>query len=358
MSRQPTTDDTATRQPLYAQAADAIRRRIADGTYPPAAQLPTQTAFAKELGVSQITVRRAIAELAEEGLLTARPGSGTFVASAAGDAPATSTQDIACIFEDVADGYPLVKPVVNAISARCRELAYGLRMIELPGVLASWEEVAQCLPRPIVGALMFSPISVHLLSLLQQRAVPYVIMQNEVTDGVSHSVTTNYVAATVLACQRLIARGCRHIVMVTPSEYRYSSGQMSVGVDVLRLLQPDDDIRIDIVHDDYMGRGLTRQFEQWRQDNARPDGLFITGDAMVEIAMFGLAQMDLRVPDDMAIVAYGNTRAASDHGITCIDRRDACMGDTAMAVLQQLIQRQSPPMRSVIQPELIIRHTA
>lgn len=358
----PSSSTRSERNPLYAQAANEIRRRITGGAYPPASRLPTQTEFAKELGVSQITIRRAISELVEEGLLMSRPGSGTYVMSADTEPQSTTTQDVACIFEDVADGYPLVKPVVKAIGEQCRRLSYGLRMIELPGVLASWEEVAERLSRPIAGALMFSPMSVHLLSLLQRRAIPYVVMQNEVADGISHSVTTNYVAATILACRRLIDRGCRRLVIVTPSAFRYSTGQMEVGVHALRQLRaadhPNDQVHIEVVHDDYMGRGLFKQLERWRDPTARPDSLFLTGDAMVEIAMFGLSQMGLRVPEDVAIIEYGNTQASRDHEITCIDRNDGRLGETAMAVLDQLIKRGTPPMRSVIQPELIVRKSA
>lgn len=57
----------------------AIFRRIVSGEYPPNSKLPTEAAFAAELGVSRPTVRAAIARLRESGLVASRRGSGSFV---------------------------------------------------------------------------------------------------------------------------------------------------------------------------------------------------------------------------------------------------------------------------------------
>ena len=62
--------------------AEEIRRRIATGMYPPHASLPGERALAAELGVSRGTLGKALAQLADEGLLTQTQGRGTEVAPA------------------------------------------------------------------------------------------------------------------------------------------------------------------------------------------------------------------------------------------------------------------------------------
>ncbi|MCW5750042.1 MAG: GntR family transcriptional regulator [Alphaproteobacteria bacterium] len=57
-----------------------LRDRIARGELPPGGPLPGEHMLALEYGVSRITVRRALAELAREGLVDRRQGAGTFVA--------------------------------------------------------------------------------------------------------------------------------------------------------------------------------------------------------------------------------------------------------------------------------------
>jgi DNA-binding GntR family transcriptional regulator len=63
----------------YLQLARILRERIASGEYPAGRQIPALIALEEEFGLSSMTVRRAVAMLAEEGLLVRVPGRGTFV---------------------------------------------------------------------------------------------------------------------------------------------------------------------------------------------------------------------------------------------------------------------------------------
>jgi GntR family transcriptional regulator len=65
--------------PRYHQVYVALRGWIADGTYPPGARLPAEPELCRAFGVSRITLRRAVGELVEQGVLVRRQGSGTFV---------------------------------------------------------------------------------------------------------------------------------------------------------------------------------------------------------------------------------------------------------------------------------------
>ncbi len=65
--------------PRYHQVYVALRTWVRDGTYKPGDQLPTEPALCTLFGVSRITVRKAIEDLAREGWLVRRQGRGTFV---------------------------------------------------------------------------------------------------------------------------------------------------------------------------------------------------------------------------------------------------------------------------------------
>ncbi|MBU2289373.1 MAG: GntR family transcriptional regulator, partial [Gammaproteobacteria bacterium] len=69
------------RQPLYASLAQALTRDIAQKRYPVGGLLPTEDAIASRYGVSRHTVRQALRELKEEGLISSHPGIGTRVRS-------------------------------------------------------------------------------------------------------------------------------------------------------------------------------------------------------------------------------------------------------------------------------------
>lgn len=66
---------------LTARVRQVLADRIARGEFAPGEQLPTERELGDQFGVSRVTVRRALASLAREGLVYAIQGRGTFVAS-------------------------------------------------------------------------------------------------------------------------------------------------------------------------------------------------------------------------------------------------------------------------------------
>ncbi len=66
--------------PLYKQLIRKLRDDIALGVYPVHSRIPTEQELCETYQVSRVTVRKALAELTQEGLLKRRQGKGTFVA--------------------------------------------------------------------------------------------------------------------------------------------------------------------------------------------------------------------------------------------------------------------------------------
>ncbi len=71
--------DPNSRQPLYLQLRDILRRRILDHSLPPGAKLPSTRALARNLTISRNTVVSAYEALSAEGLVSGAVGSGTRV---------------------------------------------------------------------------------------------------------------------------------------------------------------------------------------------------------------------------------------------------------------------------------------
>jgi len=66
--------------PLYYQLESVLREKINSGRLIEGERLPSETELSREYRVSRITVRQALASLADEGLIERRQGRGTFVA--------------------------------------------------------------------------------------------------------------------------------------------------------------------------------------------------------------------------------------------------------------------------------------
>ena len=66
-------------QPLYTQIKEILRARILDGSYQPHQQMPSESEMMATFNVSRITVRQALNDLQNEGLIFRIHGKGTFV---------------------------------------------------------------------------------------------------------------------------------------------------------------------------------------------------------------------------------------------------------------------------------------
>lgn len=71
---------------LYEQLARNIRGQIIDGDLSAGDRLPNERELAEQFGVSRTVVREALKTLKQEGLIEVRPGTGTFVVDATGEA--------------------------------------------------------------------------------------------------------------------------------------------------------------------------------------------------------------------------------------------------------------------------------
>lgn len=75
------------RTPIWKSIAIALTDDIAQGRYETGGKLPAEAQLSARFGVNRHTVRRALAEMAEQGLVHARRGAGVFVAAKPTDYP-------------------------------------------------------------------------------------------------------------------------------------------------------------------------------------------------------------------------------------------------------------------------------
>ncbi len=65
--------------PLYHQVQDRLRKDIASGRFKDGGTIPSEPELAREYGVSQGTVRKAILDMTQQGIFYRKQGKGTFL---------------------------------------------------------------------------------------------------------------------------------------------------------------------------------------------------------------------------------------------------------------------------------------
>lgn len=348
--------------PLYLQLKRTLHERIRAGEYPLSSRLPSQVALSKAFAVSQITVQRAIQELIDEGLLEARPGSGTYVVDAGSDKgpPTVRRNTVAIIFHDVIGGYPLVKPLLVGIRRQCRDQGYGLNLLELPELQQEKDEgyhsLATC-----VGAILTSPVDMQVLAAMQREELPYVLLHNDLVDQTSHCVSCNYASGIAQAATHLFDQGCERVTLITAEETRYSAGQMAIGFRIAHQARGRAFDPSQIIQAHYLQDEVEQLVSRWISQGTLPDGLICASDEMAEAACQALLRGGCSIPEQIAVVGFGNRLefGARSMELTTVDAHNEKTGETAMAVLQQLIDGERPAShRFLTEPELIVRQSS
>src|SRR6478735_11189202 len=83
--------------PLYFQVSSAIERAIRSGEIPAGARLENEIAIGQRAGLSRPTIRRAMEELVDKGLLVRRRGIGTQVVQG----QVTRQVELTSLFDDL-----------------------------------------------------------------------------------------------------------------------------------------------------------------------------------------------------------------------------------------------------------------
>jgi DNA-binding FadR family transcriptional regulator len=122
----------------YEQVAQRLAADIAAGRLEPGERLPSERDLARALGVGRASVREALGELGNRGVLETRPGSGSFVAA---DAPARLAGAAAVGAHDASpsemlEARSLLEPQVARLAA-----GRGGRDTEIESLLAATDAI-------------------------------------------------------------------------------------------------------------------------------------------------------------------------------------------------------------------------
>jgi GntR family transcriptional regulator of arabinose operon len=360
--------------PLYAQVSEYLRERILSGELQPGDSIPAQNELTRLCDVSQITVRRAVQDLVNEGMLVSMPGSGTYVSENAGSVteilnrPITdTTQQTECL--NIGE----VFSQMNVLGlSHVRGLADGIRSAldnppfihyyELPFNAPNAHEIARHIPLGnLDGLLLHSPCNLDLISRCRLSSKPHVLLYNNIADGFSHCVSSDYVSAMFDCVEHLVSRSKKKIALVTASAERYSSGRMVQGFQMaLRHFKLPPSPPQWIMHEEYgEGPGHVATMKLLNLPDP-PDAIIYRMDVQAKGGLMAARELGVDVPEELAVVGHGNNLRPKEALIelTTIDPHPAELGRVAMTTLKQLIDgdRNVPFFQFVI-PKLIVRQS-
>jgi GntR family transcriptional regulator len=190
---------------LYTKVEETIAAEIADGEYRPGDQLPTEEELVQRFEVSRITVRRAIQNLVQRGLLEIRRGRGTFVLEPRIEAELTK---LSGFVEDMnaagrrASARVLSQGVVSATAriAERLQLSRGTRVMRIErvrladGLPVSFDQTY--LPLALGRKIVLNDLRVHPIFTLLEEAYGVPLLE---ADYALEAVAASTVVAEALA---------------------------------------------------------------------------------------------------------------------------------------------------------------
>jgi GntR family transcriptional regulator len=216
--------------PLYMQVAATLRAQIVEGRIKTGEALPSERDLSAIMGASRVTVRKATEMLIDEGLLSRRQGSGTFVTPRI-QAPGsflTSFSEDAQARGETADTRWITKVIDDASDEEIRvlDLAPGAKVARLNRVRMVGGE-ALAIENAVVPADMIDEIETmdpSLYKALSERGNRPMTGQQKIRAGLAGPTEAALLdipeGSEILRIERLTRRADGHPVEFTRSAYR------------------------------------------------------------------------------------------------------------------------------------------
>ncbi len=214
-----------------------------------------------------------------------------------------------------------------------------------------------------VAGVVLSAASQELtdVTLLSNQGIPVVAVDRALHGQAVDTVLADNEGGAYQATHHLFGQGYRRVACITGPADRttatdrlagYVRAHAEAGVDVEDALVRHSDFR--------QGGGYTAAYELLTAART-PDALFVANNLMTVGALEAVAQLGLRVPEDLGMVGFDDIPLASllRTPISVVAQPAYDMGRTAASLLLKRAQGdQGPPLRVVLPVELRVRTTS
>lgn len=226
-----------------------------------------------------------------------------------------------------------------------------------------------------IDALLFTQVDGIIASLanetkdfsyyekIKSKGVPLILFDRGENDlGVDYIGIDDYKSSHMVV-DHLVEQNCKRIAHIGGFSHTRIFKNRNRGYrDALEKhkLPLDDDLIFECNLSKQNGRDIMMHL--LAQEN-RPDAVYIAGDYAALGALQVLKEQNIRIPEDIAIVGFGNEPFTSlvTPPITTIDQHSVEIGElTAAAFLRRIKEINIPPVlnKMILDPELIVRDSS
>ncbi|MEW6507348.1 MAG: GntR family transcriptional regulator [Bacteroidota bacterium] len=356
--------------PYYEQVELDIKNKIQKGILLPGQQIASQNDLAREYEVSLITIKKALFNLVNEGVLYTRIGKGTYVAEPSSrkiDLSAHKT--IGLVLRDIK--HPYFSSVVHYIEERANELGFNLLLSSSSNNMEKEEAQINRFRNLGVDGIIIASLSLQYratdyIKKLHEENFPYV-MVSYMHDPECWYIGSDHEYGGFLATEHLIKLGYKKIGFlhvgrgnllseIRKNGYYRALSEYNIPYDS-RLINYPGDENFEFINDRFVqGYQFGKNFKNLE---IKPDALFIHSDLMAVGFENAILEEGFNIPDDIAIVGFDGIEAAALASVplTTIVQPAEKIGRLAVDVIQKRIDGIDVGNRTILKPTLIIRES-
>jgi DNA-binding LacI/PurR family transcriptional regulator len=357
------------RKPMYHQIYEDLKKKIKEGEFPPNEAFPTQVELANIYGTSEITTRRALSELVNEGFIYRIRGKGTFINDNFSVEPESIIKRIYLLCKNIEIDFfnhPFFSDMLNGIHDICTQnnIHFSIYDIGETSSLPDSEDAAFILlPIHFDGAFKDElsylknsnrkMITIHFI--YPHLKIPYLVVDN--------------FSGGFIATQHLLSLGHRRIgIVLTGKSILEMNQEFSLRLQGYRqaLLQdqiPFDQDLVRIIKGDRDTEEIgSRGFRELINLKDPPTAIFFTSDYEAIGGLKEARKNGISVPDEISIVGYDDILPGRFYypRLTTLNQNTYELGKRAVELLlfEEDEHQMNRDLKEQILPRLIIRESS
>lgn len=355
--------DKGSSVPLYKQLKKIIEDQIKSGEKKEGDGIPSEKKFCELYNISQITVRKAIFELVNDGVLYRIPGKGTFITHHEPGLKGTAklkTDNIGFMISR--EHHPILSNtfysnVFSGVEEESRAQGYNL-IYQILDEKLTFDPTAFKLieEKKVDGLLLVGEMPHSFISDLKARDISIVLVDHFVEGSGLDTVVTDNINGTVEIIKYLIDLGHKEIGFVGGSLEHGSLMERFEGykstLKKYNLEYNENYVQTGLLWDGY---GI---MEKMFESSRFPTAIFACNDLMAIRAMAAIQDRGLRIPDDISIAGFDDIDMSSQihPPLTTVRIQKEEMGRLGVKKLIQRIKNMAKhPERIVLPTELVVR---
>lgn len=343
---------------------ERIKSEILSGVRKPYEKIPSGKDYARELGISRLTLEYILEELAKEGYVFRIKGKGTFVSPQIPERSAL----IGFIAPDLKN--PFIAEVFMGVEDSARK--YGYDIVYVNSGESSERELLSLenlVKRDIKGIALYPSDDLVskediFVKLLKKLKIPVVLIDRYFPNLLLDFVVSDNKNGGYQITRYLIEMGHKDIAFICSSNLSTTSVLGRYEGHKLALREAKIRFREDLVFNrltSYKYFSFDKDVSTVREilKTRSFSAIFCANELIASVVYHAIKSENLRIPDDISVVGFGDTTIALylDPPLTTIKQEKFVMGNYAIDILMRKIKGDSSITQIYLPTCLVIRNS-